>query len=231
MIKKYIGKILPITLKIYLLSKYNKFIWGIYFKKYLKYIKNNINVTVGLIEKLIIAWNNQGYSAQKEYCMSLIEYAYQTKGDILECGSGISTLLVGAIANYQKRKLLSLEHLSTWSAKVESEIKKYELQNIKIEVRNLVNYGDYDWYDVNNILFTEYDICICDGPPGSNKGGRKGFFYLCKEYLTNGAIILVDDLERENEKEMIDEIRNFMLFDLELKGNEHKHGVIRFKRN
>lgn len=47
---------------------------------------------------LIYGWGNEYWSAQDEYLAVCIDYALSTRGPILECGSGLSTIVIGTIA-------------------------------------------------------------------------------------------------------------------------------------
>ncbi len=58
--------------------------------------------------------------------------------------------------------------------------------------RKLVDYGDFDWYSIDNIQIDVIGCCICDAPPSQTKGGRRGFLNLFKDKLVKDSIILFD---------------------------------------
>ena len=65
----------------------------------------------GLLHDLVYGWGNS-WSAQHEYLAACLEAALQSEGPILECGSGLSTVLLGAIADCKGYKLYSFENSS-----------------------------------------------------------------------------------------------------------------------
>jgi hypothetical protein len=44
-----------------------------------------------------------------------------------------------------------------------------------------------------------FALVVCDGPPGSTKGGRFGLVPIMRERLEPGCVILLDDASREQE--------------------------------
>lgn len=216
--------VLPPAVRRRLLKLYQKILWSIYFKRYLKIVETNSFPN----KKLIFAWGNPGWSAQQDYIETLIHYANYTNKLILECGSGLSTLLLGPIAKKRNIRMISFEHCNEWANKVQRELNKYKLINNEILIRSLVNYGDFDWYDTNNLDMHIPDIglCVCDAPPGNTFGGRKGFLYLFKNKVKTGTVILVDDTIREAEQKMIKEWENILSFDIIQKGTNDPHAIL-----
>src|SRR5436853_7521373 len=51
-----------------------------------------------VLNDLIYGWGNEGWCGHNEYLAACIEGALTTRGPILECGSGLTTLLLGIIA-------------------------------------------------------------------------------------------------------------------------------------
>jgi hypothetical protein len=49
-----------------------------------------------------------------------------------------------------------------------------------------------------------FDLVICDGPPGTTKGGRYGLVPIMRERLKPGCAILLDDAGREQERAIAD---------------------------
>jgi hypothetical protein len=221
-----LSRIIPTTMRRRFYKIYLNFLWSIYYKKYLRIIESNSFPNKKLIKKLIYSWGNAGWSAKQEYIKSLIQHTNNTANLIFECGSGLSTLLIGAIVKKRNLKMISLEHNTNWAKKVQSQIKKYKLTNNELLLRPLINYGDFDWYDINDVAIAEIGLCICDAPPGSTYGGRKGFLYLFKDKVNEGSVILVDDTIREAEQSMIKEWKNIKNFDVDFKGNNYQHAIL-----
>lgn len=223
---KRIKYLIPFFIRRYLITLYQRLFWPFYFRIYLKTVEKGEIPQRKLIQKLIDTWGNQGFSAKIDFCETIVETGYKADKLIFECGSGLSTLLLGAIAKKNNVKIISLEHMSFWAEKIQKELSKYKLMNNEVLVRPLVNYGDFFWYESDDILLPDIGLCVCDAPPGSTFGGRKGFLYKFKDNLKKGACILVDDTSREAEKEMIEEWENLLSFTVDFKGPNKSYAVL-----
>jgi hypothetical protein len=149
---------------------------------------------------LIYGWGNEDWSAQDEFLAGCIEHALTTRGPILECGSGLSTILVGVIAKQQGRSHWALEHKPEWAAKIKKYLGRYKLDSVTLCTKPLKDHGEFCWYDPPADLIPDnFSLVICDGPPGSTKGGRYGLAPIMKERLKPGCVILLDDAGRQEE--------------------------------
>src|SRR5437588_6636446 len=64
------------------------------------------------------AWANDGFTARVDFLMEVAKQAAMTTGPILECGSGITTILMGLLAGKRGVNIYSLEHIGEWRARV-----------------------------------------------------------------------------------------------------------------
>jgi hypothetical protein len=120
---------------------------------------------------------------------------------VLECGSGLSTLIIGAVAQMMSREVWTLEHLEFWATKVRSHLSRLDLKSVRLCVKPRRNYGDYSWYDPPlDEMPSDFGLVICDGPPGGVHGGRYGFLPIMKERIAQKAMILLDDTVRDEER-------------------------------
>jgi hypothetical protein len=159
-----------------------------------------------LLLELIYGWGNEEWSALDEYLAACIQYALVTSGPILECGSGLSTLVVGAIAKQRGIEYWVLEHSPEWAAKLQRDLDRYQIESARICVAPLRSYGEFDWYDAPlESLPDRFTLVICDGPPYWNKGGRFGLGQILRPRLTAGCVILLDDGAREEERAIADQ--------------------------
>lgn len=154
-----------------------------------------------LLLDLIYGWGNELWSALDEYLAACIQSALVTSGPILECGSGLSTLIVGAIAKQRGIEHWVLEHSPEWAAKLQRDLDRYRIDSARVCVAPLKNYGEFDWYDAPlGLLPDRFAFVICDGPPYWNKGGRFGLVPILRSRLTAECVILLDDAAREHER-------------------------------
>jgi hypothetical protein len=155
-----------------------------------------------VLADLVSGWGNP-WSAKEEYLVACIEAALSCEGDILECGSGLSTLLLAMVAQVRGISLRSLEHNGMWALKINLILRRYKVGPVA-ELCQLKDYGDYTWYDANSRVGPDqtYSLVVCDGPPGSTKGGRYGLLPVMRNQLSPGAVILLDDGARLEEQKI-----------------------------
>lgn len=68
-----------------------------------------------------------------------------------------------------------------------------------------MSYGGFDWYDVESVQLPDtIGLVVCDGPPGTSRGGRYGLVPILKDRLAPGCIILIDDTDRAGERDIVD---------------------------
>lgn len=105
-------------------------------------------------------------------------------GPILEAGSGITTLILGASG----RKVHSLEHDPKWCAKMMSIKEACGLSNVEIHYAPLHN----GWYGF--APKEEYSMVLIDGPP-RHCSDRSKIVPVLNDSLKSGCIFVVDDID------------------------------------
>jgi len=148
---------------------------------------------------LSTGWGNEGWSADAAYLEAVCSWASQLRGSILECGSGLSTILLGIIA---QGRATTLEHLPEWQEQVQRAAAKHSV-GVNVLAAPLVNYGAFDWYSLPKPAGNGFELVLCDGPPSATRGGRYGLLPSVKHLLAEKAIILMDDVERADEQDII----------------------------
>lgn len=63
-----------------------------------------------IMASLVYGWGNESWSAQYEFLAAMLRYCDGAEGPILECGSGLSTVLLGLVAQRRGQIVWSLEH-------------------------------------------------------------------------------------------------------------------------
>jgi hypothetical protein len=156
-----------------------------------------------VIASLIYGWGNEGWSALDEYLVCCIQHALNSSGPLLECGSGLSTILVGAIAKSRGYHHWALEHTPDWADRVQGFLDEYGIDSVSICTKPLKDYGEFVWYNPPLDSMTDsFALVICDGPPSTTKGGRYGLIPVMRTKLKPGCIILLDDAGREDEQKI-----------------------------
>ena len=189
-------KLIPARLRAFLRQQHRKHV----FDRALRNFKKSPDPK--WIPDLIYGWNNQLWSALDEYLVACIDAAQSTPGNIIECGSGLSTLLLGAVAQSKGQKMWTLEHHAAWGTRVREHLQRYGITSVTLCCAPLKDYGAFEWYDPPLASMpAQFSLAICDGPPGDSKGGRYGLVPVMGSRL-RGATILLDDAGRPEEQEI-----------------------------
>lgn len=162
-----------------------------------------------VLSDLIRGWGNEEWSAHREYLEACLTAVRNTSGTVLECGSGLTTLLCGALAREQGRQYIALEHSDVWAARVESFLNRFGISGVQLVRTPLRSYGAADWYDLTEANLPEtFGLVICDGPPGSTPGGRSGLAVAVGSCLQKGCVIMLDDTHRSEEHALAERWRD-----------------------
>jgi hypothetical protein len=155
------------------------------------------------LEDLHRAWANPAYQADLDYLELVCDHAMSADAPVLECGSGLTTILLALTAGRRGMPVWSLEHDVGWYRSTRRVLAYFRLRGINLCHAPLVRYGGYAWYEVQLPLMPgRFGLVVCDGPPGSTLGGRGGLMPVMWRRLL-GATILVDDAERPSERAML----------------------------
>ncbi|HEY6513442.1 MAG TPA: class I SAM-dependent methyltransferase [Burkholderiaceae bacterium] len=154
-----------------------------------------------LLSELIDAWGNGGWIAREGYLRECLAIALESSGPTLECGSGLSTLLLGAVAQRRGYEHWAFEHLPEWGMKVDRCAARHSLRSVRLCTAPLKDYAGYAWYDPPMARLPQvFALVVCDGPPSGTAGGRYGLAPIMREHLAPGCVILLDDAGREHER-------------------------------
>lgn len=154
-----------------------------------------------LLTELVQGWGNS-WSAQHEYLSACLEHVRDSDGPVLECGSGLSTVLAGAVAQSRGIRIFSLEHDPKWAARTQKYLDKYRIYSVTMAVAPIRSFGDFDWYSLPSLqtIPGKIALVICDGPPGGTRGGRYGLVPVMLDKLRPDCTILLDDGARDDER-------------------------------
>jgi hypothetical protein len=152
----------------------------------------------------IYAWDNARWSAEEQYLAEVVRSAERAKSLVLECGSGLTTLLIGAVAARRGLHVHALEHNPEWQSRVSSALREFGLVDVTVHLAPLRDFGDFVWYDAPTaVLPTDFEMVVCDGPPEGTRGGRSGVLPVMRRHLAPDCVILLDDANRPAEQELL----------------------------
>jgi hypothetical protein len=147
-----------------------------------------------LLEDLSASWGNEGFSADAEYLAESVDRVLRGLGPVLECGSGLSTIVMGVAARHTGVEIWSLEHLAEWADRVRAVLDRRGVRNAHLVTAPLRNFGGFEWYDVPwGALPATFRTVVCDGPPETTPGGRYGLVPIARSRLAPDAVVLIDD--------------------------------------
>jgi hypothetical protein len=155
--------------------------------------------------RILYGWGNEGWAADESYAATVMSEALKTRGAVLECGSGATTVLLGLVAERTGSEVWTLEHLPEWADRVRRTLQRLRIRTVRVVSAPLRDRGEYAWYEVDpGILPGAFSLAVCDGPPSSTKGGRFGLVPEMRGRLANGSMILLDDICRASERDVVD---------------------------
>jgi hypothetical protein len=149
-----------------------------------------------LLEAIRAGWGNLDYSADTAFLAEMLRLLSAGRGPVLECGSGLSTILMGMVAATRGFDTWSLEHDPYWFGRVGQALRKQRIGAVNLVLARLRRYDGYCWYDAPfDGMPRDFQLVICDGPPESTPGGRYGTLSLLRPHLAPGAVLLLDDAD------------------------------------
>jgi Methyltransferase domain len=153
-----------------------------------------------LASSLVYGWGNEDWSAREEYLAGVVAEAWAARGPVLECGSGLTTLLLGWVAGRAGGEVCSLEHDPVWAERTRAALRRHGLTRARVCHAPLRDYGEFCWYEPPaGVLPREFSLVVCDGPPGDTRGGRYGLLPVLGARLARGCVVLLDDAARPGE--------------------------------
>src|SRR5262245_40689428 len=117
----------PAAIRRWLRAEYQRWVFRRAVKEFAQNPEKIRLSTSALIPDLIYGWDNEGWSAFPEYVSACVEEALTTEGPILECGSGLTTILLGLIAQRRGKVVWTLENSPQWAERVNKSLKKYRI--------------------------------------------------------------------------------------------------------
>ncbi len=183
-------------IKLPLLSLYIRFFSERSFRKRIGHIRIFI---------LTLIWGNLGYASNVSYLRNVAEKALCTNGPVLECGSGVTTILTATFTKQRQIPFVVLENNYEWYEYLTRVVEYLKFDNVKIFYTPLYNYGEFSWYCIKDsgLIDDNIKLVICDGPKGSTQGGRYGLLPILSDKLAKNCLILLDDTHRKHEQKII----------------------------
>lgn len=130
---------------------------------------------------------------------------------IVECGSGVSTVWLAYAAREFGGKVVALEHEEKFAEQTRDDLRRHglldvadvrlaPLEDIEFDGQVFPWYCKEAWRDLSGI-----DMLLVDGPPkATGPRARYPALPVLGSSLSNGCVVVFDDINREDEKEILD---------------------------
>lgn len=149
------------------------------------------------LDALVYGWGNDTFSARHDFLAAVLAYGRRAAGPILECGSGLSTVV---LAKVSRQPVWSLEHDPRWRDSTQAALAAHDCLQAQVLWAPLRSYGQYTWYDPPLAMMpSDFTLVVCDGPPSGTPGGRYGLLPMMRSRVRPGCVMLLDDAAREAE--------------------------------
>jgi len=148
-----------------------------------------------LLDRLRAGWGNLAYSAKTGYLTEVLRCIIARPGPVLECGSGLSTVLMAIVGAPLGVEVCSLENHPEWRTRILKCLEEAGIRNVRVVFAPLVARSDYDWYEPDpNVLPSGIRVVVCDGPPESTtRGGRFGVVPEMLDRFAPDVTLIADD--------------------------------------
>ncbi len=137
----------------------------------------------------------------------------QRPGQVLELGSGLSTLVIGhALRRSGEGRLISIEHDEHYYIRTRLALKEHGLEEIvqlwhcPLEMLTLPGTKQQPWYyfPYERIPDGSVNLLVVDGPPGYiDPQARYPALPMLWHKLSDDAVVMLDDAKRDAEKAII----------------------------
>lgn len=137
------------------------------------------------------------------------DMACSANGPILECGSGISTLVIGIALMQQKspHSVYTLESDLNWVKRVGQWLQRYSVENVVLNYCPLVPHARGNWYDADPNSLPDFDGVFVDGPPRALNqvaiSERSVLWDVLGARIAQARTWIIDDASTPHEKRVV----------------------------
>lgn len=159
---------------------------------------------LALMDRIRTAWANTGWTGDAGFLREVAARVWRRPDSVLDCGSGVSTLILASIASRHGAKVWSLEQDQAWYEYMERVLRALGIDNVVLWCAPLRSYGDFLWFDLaSRELPPHFATVSCDGPtvrhsaasPQQFDAWRSGILPVLRGLGVSFDEILLDDVE------------------------------------
>jgi hypothetical protein len=142
------------------------------------------------------------------------EVALAERRSLVELGSGISTVVLARLARQLGGRIVTVEHHPGWAGWVRRQLERDGLAEVATVVEaplrpHPLGIGKAPWYEesaLGELPDDGIELLLVDGPPGYGEGmalSRYPALPMLAGRLAAGALVVLDDVQREGEGEIL----------------------------
>ena len=143
------------------------------------------------------------------------QIALTDRREVVELGSGVSTVVLARLMRERGGRLTSVEHDPDWAILAGSQLEREGLGDVARLVEaplepHPLGLGDAPWYAAAALAELpgtgEVELLVVDGPPGYGEGMERSRYPAVpalEDRLAARAIVILDDADRPGEREIL----------------------------
>ena len=117
------------------------------------------------LEDIRRSWGNPSWTADAGFLREVAAAVRSRPGAVLDCGSGLSTLVAATVAARHGGVVWSLEQDRSWYEYMARVIEALRLGNVRLFHTPLRTFADFAWFDLERVeLPSRFSIVSVDGP-------------------------------------------------------------------
>lgn len=149
--------------------------------------------SIEVFRQLAATYTPPEWALTPEALETLWHTVREAEGDVLEAGSGLSSLVIALALEGTDRAVHVLEHDWLYHQRTESLLTRNRISGVHLYYAPLMPHGEAGlWYGVDpDDMPDGFGVAIVDGPPHAY-GGRAGVLHLLGEKLKD-AVLVIDD--------------------------------------
>lgn len=172
-------------------------------RQLLDQLAERTDVDLALLNALRNAWDDSGWSADAEFLFYGARMVRRHGGAVLDCGSGLSTLVFATLTAPSGGTVYSLEQDPAWHRHMTRVLSALGIRNVALWLAPLRPAGSCVWYDLGaRELPALFGLVSVDGPavlrqehPDFYEGWRGGVVPALQARAIRFAALALDDAE------------------------------------
>ncbi|MCP4303664.1 MAG: hypothetical protein GY788_02040 [bacterium] len=138
------------------------------------------------IARMVEAWGNPKYTAPASMIAAAFHSAKVGDGPVLETGSGLTTLALGASG----AEVHTLESDPVWWQRVDRLLRQAGMNNVHLHYAPLSMATG--WYNIADPLQKRFGLVVCDGP--EHRAGKREPLWSTMQSQIDDAVWIIDDV-------------------------------------